>query len=171
LPAVDENINQDVMANYQKKGLEWLQNEVQKHDLQFYECSENKNPARLIRALVFKKSVGQSILDFRIGKEKNLPFDVSTFNLYLPREILYPRINNRVEQMIENGLIPEAERLVPYKHLQALQTVGYRELFDYFEGKIERDSAIELIKKNTRNYAKRQETWFRKSEPKVNISM
>src|SRR5690606_34892725 len=85
--------------------------------------------------------------------------------------ILYPRINNRVEQMIENGLIPEAERLVPYKHLQALQTVGYRELFDYFEGKIERDSAIELIKKNTRNYDKRQETWFRKSEPKVNISM
>ncbi|MGV3656944.1 MAG: tRNA (adenosine(37)-N6)-dimethylallyltransferase, partial [Chitinophagaceae bacterium] len=121
-----------------------------------------QNPHRLLRALEVVEATGQSILHFRKGKKKERPFNVVKIALQLPKEQLHHNINYRVDQMMVQGLLQEVESLLPYQHLPALQTVGYRELFEHLNGKISLTEAIEAIKKNTRQYAKRQMTWFKK---------
>ena len=162
IPDADAAIKEAIAAGFAAHGMEWLQQAVQKEDPLFFEQGESQNPHRLIRALEVKRSTGKSILELRTSIKQQRPFEIIKICLDLPREILYDRINRRVDIMMDEGLEEEARALLPNKSLNALQTVGYRELFEYFEGKISLQRAVELIKQNTRNYAKRQVTWFKK---------
>jgi|SRR5665213_17085 len=163
IPEVNELIRKQINEKYLLNGIDWLFNELKLHDPVFFEKGEMQNPQRMLRALEVKMSTGKSILDFQTGKKTEREFEIKVRLLELPREQLYQSINLRVDEMMNSGLLKEAERLYPYKHLNALQTVGYRELFDYLDGKIPLEKAIEEIKKNTRHYAKRQVTWFKKN--------
>ncbi|MEO8772352.1 MAG: tRNA (adenosine(37)-N6)-dimethylallyltransferase MiaA [Ferruginibacter sp.] len=164
IPAVDETIRKTIIKNYEEHGLTFLQAAIKKADPAFYEMGEIQNPHRMIRALEVQLSTGRSITTFQSKQKKQRDFNIIKIGLELPREILYQRINERVDKMIDAGLVAEAKDLIAYKKLNALQTVGYRELFDYFDNKINLEKAIELIKQNTRHYAKRQMTWFKKDE-------
>jgi tRNA dimethylallyltransferase len=163
IPEVNESIRKEINENYLTNGFQWLENELKKRDPIFFSKGEIKNPQRMLRALEVKLSTGKSILEFHSQKKTKRNFDIKVRLLELPREQLYQNINKRVDEMMESGLLKEAENLYPFKHLNALQTVGYKELFDYFDGKISLEKAVEEIKKNTRHYAKRQMTWFRKN--------
>ena len=162
VPLVDENIRDKITKAYKKKGIEWLQNEIKATDPLYFGSGEMQNPQRMMRALEVKLSTGNSILDFHSGKKVNRDFEIKKINLEIPRDELYERINSRVDYMISTGLLKEAEGLFVYRHLNALQTVGYKELFEFMEGKISLNKAIDDIKKNTRHFAKRQITWFKK---------
>jgi tRNA dimethylallyltransferase len=164
VPKVSPEIKEKVIADYEWEGLEWLQKEVEKVDPLYYAKGENKNPTRLMRALEVKLSTGKSILDFQTHNRKKRDFDIIKIGLDMPREILYDRINARVNVMMQDGLEEEVKSLEQYKKLNALQTVGYRELFSYLEDDISLEYAIQMIKQNTRNYAKRQLTWFKADE-------
>jgi tRNA dimethylallyltransferase len=164
MPEINAEISKEVNEDYQVQGLQWLQDAVRGEDPEFYAEGETKNPARLIRALVFKRSTGESIIHFRTGEKKQRPFRVVKVALELPRELLYERINYRVDQMMEEGLIEEVKALFPRRELKNLQTVGYSELFDHLEGKCTLEEAVDKIKQHTRNYAKRQLTWFKKDK-------
>lgn len=162
IPAVDENIRRKINEQYQEHGFEWLSNEIKLQDNDFFAKGEMQNPQRMLRALEVKLSTGKSILDFHSGKKAERNFEIKNILLELPREQLYQNVNQRVDKMMEDGLLAEAQALYSYKHLNALQTVGYKELFDYLDNKISLETAIEEIKKNTRHFAKRQITWFNK---------
>lgn len=162
IPDVPEELHAEVVKAYGENGLEWLQQQIKMLDPLFYEKGEIQNPQRMMRALEIVKATGQSILSFRTGEKKGRDFTTVKIALDLPREQLYQRINHRVDVMMEHGLPEEVRALLPYQHLNALQTVGYRELFDYFNGETTLHDAVEAIKLNTRRYAKRQLTWFRK---------
>ena len=162
IPTVDENIRQKINEQYQEYGFEWLSNEIKTQDNDFFKRGEMQNPQRMLRALEVKLSTGKSIMDFHSGKKAERDFEIKNLLLELPREQLYRNINQRVDKMMEDGLLEEAKALYPYKHLNALQTVGYKELFDYLDNKLSLGTAIEEIKKNTRHFAKRQITWFNK---------
>lgn len=164
IPSIDENVRNNIIHQYQKNGLTWLQNEVQTKDPMFWQTAEQQNPHRLIRALEVIESTGLSIAEFKKGNKQYRPFNIIKTGLELPREQLYNRINIRVDQMVAQGLTEEARQLIPYNDLNALQTVGYKELFEVFSGKTSLELAINDIKKNTRHYAKRQMTWFKKDE-------
>ena len=164
MPEADEEMSAEIIEQYKLGGMEWLREAVENEDPAFYESSESENPARLIRALIFKRSTGESILEYRTGEKKPRHFQIVKIGIELPREILYERINKRVDIMMEQGLLDEAKGLYPHKHLKNLQTVGYVELFDYLDGKYSLQEAIAKIKQHTRNYAKRQLTWFRKDQ-------
>ena len=164
IPPVDLVIREDIIKNYENNGLAWLQEEIKKLDPAFYSKGEIQNPQRLLRALEVVLSTGRSVMSFQKGQKKQRDFEIIKIGLELPREILYKRVNNRVEQMMAACLEAEVQNLIPYKNKNALQTVGYRELFDYFDNKISLSRAIELIKQNTRHYAKRQMTWFKKDK-------
>jgi len=165
IPAIDENIRKEINELYNSHGLSWLKHEIEMKDNLFFLNGEMQNPQRMLRALEVKLSTGKSILDFQTRKKVQRDFAIKNVVLELSREQLYTNINNRVDQMMEAGLLKEAEKLFQYRHLNALQTVGYKELFDYMEGKTSLPEAIEKIKKNTRHYAKRQVTWFKKVAP------
>jgi len=143
-------------------GMEWLQQAVAQEDPVFYATGEIQNPARLIRALSFVRTTGTSITQYRTQSRKQRPFRIVKVALELPREVLYNRINQRVDVMMQQGLENEARALLPHRQLKNLQTVGYAELFEYFDGNCTLQEAIEKIKQHSRNYAKRQLTWFRK---------
>ncbi|MBL7778582.1 MAG: tRNA (adenosine(37)-N6)-dimethylallyltransferase MiaA [Chitinophagales bacterium] len=145
-----------------EKNLDWLKQELARLDPEYYAEVDTKNPVRLKRALEIIYTSGKKYSEQRIGKKAERPFEVIKIGLSLPREILYERINQRVDDMIASGLIDEARQLYLHRKLPALDTVGYSELFDFFEDKISLEDAIALIKQNTRNYAKRQMTWFKK---------
>ncbi len=164
MPPVNREINDEVEALYNQHGIEWLQATIQAEDPSFHTSGEIHNPARLIRALVFIRSTGKSILLYRTNTKKERPFRTIIAGLELPREVLYDRINQRVELMIGGGLEAEARALYPLKELKNLQTVGYTEFFDFFDGRCTRGEAIDKIKQHTRNYAKRQMTWFKKNK-------
>ena len=164
MPGIDDEIAYQTEAEYKTKGLRWLQEVVQQADPGFYETAEIQNPARLLRALTFIRSTGRSINDFRSRLVKQRPFKVILAGLELPREMLYERINSRVDHMIAQGLLSEVQALMPYRQLKTLQTVGYTELFDYIEGSCSLEEAVIKIKQHTRNYAKRQLTWFKKDK-------
>ncbi|MEO5943292.1 MAG: tRNA (adenosine(37)-N6)-dimethylallyltransferase MiaA [Ferruginibacter sp.] len=164
IPFIDGKMKEGIIKKYKKSGMEWLQQEIEKQDPDFFATGEIKNPHRIIRALEVKAVTGKSITKYQSKQKKERPFNIILIGLQMPRTEIYERINNRVDAMVANGVIEEAKELLPYKNLNALQTVGYRELFDYFEDKIPLDEAISLIKQNTRHYAKRQETWFKKEE-------
>ena len=164
IPPVDESIRKRIIANYETNGLSWLQNEVRNKDPRFYKDGEIQNPQRLMRALEVIESTGRSILDFRKAEKVKRDFKIIKIGLELPKEELHNNINARVDKMMEQGLIDEVRSLISYRHLNALQTVGYSEIFQYIDGKTSLDKAIEEIKTNTRQYAKRQLTWFRKDK-------
>jgi len=162
IPAIEPSIRENIIAQYEKLGLRWLQKEVSVKDPQYWEKGEQKNPQRLMRALEVMLGTGASILSFQNKKPIERPFKMVKIGLELDRDELYQRINDRVLNMIELGLEKEVKGLEDYAHLNALQTVGYSEWKDYFEQKISREKVIENIQQNTRHYAKRQMTWFKR---------
>ena len=162
LPAVPETIRAEVQRNYETKGLEWLQSEVQRLDPNYWDEVDRQNPARLAHCVELCLTTGKPYSSLRTKSRKQRPFHILKIGLERPREELYDRINRRVLQMIEDGLVEEAKKVYPKRALNSLQTVGYRELFAYFDGEYDLNRAIELIQQNTRHYAKRQMTWFRR---------
>lgn len=163
-PKVDGKIRDELNARLASEGLESLQNQLKELDELSYHDIAIDNPQRLIRALEICIGTNQPYSSFKTNSKKERDFETIKIGLTADREILYDRINRRVDVMIQNGLLEEAKALLPHKNLNALQTVGYRELFAYFEGNTDKDFAVSEIKKNTRRFAKRQLTWFRKDE-------
>lgn len=163
IPPVSPGIRERITEQYEQHGLSWLQQQVAAQDPAYYSTGEIHNPQRLIRALEVKQATGQSIRQYQQGKKGVRPFRIVKIGLELPREDLYRNINQRVDIMMQQGLLEEVRSLLPFRHLNALQTVGYNELFNYLDGNATLSEAIEAIKRNTRHYAKRQMTWFRKS--------
>lgn len=150
-----------VKIQYAEKGISWLQEQVKQHDPDYFEEVDINNPQRLMRALEVCIGSGKPYSSFLSKNKKPRSFEsIKLLINNAPREQLYEKINLRVDKMIADGLENEVKSLIPYKHLNALNTVGYKELFTYFEGEITRNQAIDLIKQKTRNYAKRQLTWF-----------
>ena len=164
IPAIDETIRKKIIEDYEVNGLAWLQNEVKKKDPGFYKVGEIQNQQRLMRALEVIESTGQSILDFRKSKKAKRDFKIIKIGLELPKDELHANINLRVDKMIKECLVEEVNSLKGYFDVNALQTVGYSEIFEHLDGKISLPTAIEEIKKNTRQYAKRQMTWFQKDK-------
>lgn len=164
IPAIDEFIRKKIIEDYEMNGLSWLQDEVMKKDPEFYKNGEIQNPQRMMRALEVIESTGKSILGFRKNEKTERDFRIIKIGLQLPKEELHANINSRVDKMIEEGLVEEVSSLKGYSHVNALQTVGYSEIFGHLDGKISLHNAIEEIKKNTRHYAKRQMTWFKKDK-------
>lgn len=162
LPKADEKIRKSLKEKSGNEGIEFLQKQLQQLDPEYYQKVDKQNPQRLMRAIEVCLTSGKTYSSFLGKKKPNRNFDAVMIGLQDDKEKLYERINSRVDQMIENGLADEVKKLLPYKNYNALQTVGYKELIQYFEEKISLEEAIELIKKNTRNYAKRQMTWFNK---------
>lgn len=162
IPPIDNKIRQEILQTFEKKGVDWLHTQLQAADPLFAAKGEMLNPQRMMRALEVVRSTGQSILQYRSTQKKSRPFGILQIGLELPREQLYHRINQRVDDMMLSGLAQEVQQLLPYRQTNALQTVGYKELFEYFDGKISLDEAVNLIQQNTRRYAKRQMTWFKR---------
>ena len=163
LPPIDERVRAEVRG--QKRTVIQLQQWLKAIDPDYLQLTqETENPSRLMRAIEVKLSSGRSIVEFRTGEKQQRPFAISKFGIEWPREVLYARINQRVDEMFEAGLVEEATGLYAHKHLPALQTVGYQEIFDYIDGKYSLEAAREKIKQHTRNYAKRQMTWFRRDD-------
>ena len=163
-PEVPEEIRTALGERLKVNGLEDLQNELQKLDPDHYQKMDIQNPSRVLRALGVSIAAGQPYSSFLGQQKAKRPFSVLPLSVDIPRTILYDRINDRVDQMINAGLLQEAESLYPYRNLNALQTVGYQEIFDFFDQKIDLDEAIAQIKQHTRHYAKRQMTWIRRKE-------
>lgn len=161
-PDVDPEIRIKLKTDFQEKGIEFLQKQLQKLDFETFEKIELENPQRVIRALEVCIGTNKPYSSYLKTKKNKRNFKVIKIGLTAPREIVYKRINERVDVMIKNNLLEEAEILWAHKELNALQTVGYREFFSYFDGDYTLDFAISEIKKNTRRFAKRQGTWFRK---------
>ena len=164
IPNVPNEMRKEIISKYERNGLGWLQKQVQEKDPRFYMSGEIQNPHRLMRALEVAEATGRSIFEFRGGQKETRDFNIVKIGLELPKEELYRNINTRVDKMIDSGLVGEARQLAPYKNLNALQTVGYREIFEYLDGTLSLEDAAMLIKKNTRQYAKRQMTWFKKDK-------
>jgi tRNA dimethylallyltransferase len=162
IPPVKESIRKEINEAYKKHGLQWIYEKIKEQDPAFFSSGEIENPQRMLRALEVKLTTGKSIINFQSGKKVERDFNIKNINLEIPRDELYKRINQRIDVMMQKGLLKESEYLYPFRHLNALQTVGYRELFEYMDGKISLDDAVELIKKNTRHFAKRQITWFKR---------
>lgn len=162
LPDANPTIRAELNLEFQEKGISVLQDELKKLDPIYFAQVDQHNPARLMRAIEICRLSEKKYSELRIGKADSNAFEVLKIGLDLPREELYARINNRVEVMFENGLEEEARSVFPYRKMNALQTVGYKELFDYFDGQLTKEKAIELIKQHSRNYAKRQLTWWRR---------
>lgn len=166
IPAIAASIREDIIIQYEKLGLRWLQKEVSVKDPHYWAKGEQQNPQRLMRALEVKLGTGASILSFQVKNKISRSFKIVKLGLELPREELYQRINQRVLHMVEDGLEQEVNTLLPLFHLNALQTVGYSEWLPYLQGQISKEKVIEKIQQNTRHYAKRQMTWFKK-DPEV----
>jgi tRNA dimethylallyltransferase len=164
IPPVLPGIREKIMAALEHSGLAWLQQQVKEQDPLYYATGEIQNPQRLMRALEVVQSTGKSIRHFQQGKKIERNFRIIKTTLELPKEELHRNINHRVDDMMAQGLLQEVTTLMPWRGLNALQTVGYTELFDYLHGKSTLEQAVESIKKNTRQYAKRQMTWFRRDK-------
>lgn len=163
-PEIDKKYREQLNLEFSESGIEQLQNELKTADPEYYNTADIQNPVRLIRALEIFRATGQKFSSFRIGQKTDRDFKLIKIGLELPREELYERINKRVDLMMEAGLLEEAKQLYPNRNLNSLQTVGYRELFDYFDRKTDLETAVSEIKKNSRRYAKRQLTWYRKDD-------
>jgi tRNA dimethylallyltransferase len=166
IPEVSKDVRDSIIREYESHGIAWLQDQMKKLDPEHYNGLDKQNPHRLIRALEVKMGTGQSISDFRRNKKVEHSFNVIKIGLELPREELYDRIDRRMDSMIEQGLFDEAKSVYPFKDHNALQTVGYQEIFDYVDGLYDKEEAIRLLKRNSRRYAKRQLTWF-KRDPQI----
>lgn len=164
LPDISKEIREKINTQYRKNGLEWLQNKVKKLDPEYFEYVDIKNPQRLMRCLEVYTASTKKISSLHKKKYKKRNFNIIKIGLKIDRESLYKKINIRVDKMIKDGLIDEANNLINYRHYNALNTVGYKELFDFFDGNSNLESAIEKIKQNTRRLAKRQITWFKRDK-------
>ncbi len=164
IPVIDEGIRKNIIKNFHEQGFIWLSEAIRNADPLFFSSGEMANPHRMMRALEVIQSTGRSILSFRNQQKKLKPFRILEFGIRVPRNELYQRIDARVEIMMQAGLLEEVNSLLPYQHLNALQTVGYSELFDYIKGKSTLEDSISRMKQNTRHYAKRQMTWLNKRQ-------
>ncbi len=164
MPAIPGSVRENIINGYNQHGLEWLQQQVKLNDPLFFNEGEIQNPQRLMRALEIKLVTGKSIKELQRKKPVERNFEIIKYAIDLPKEKLHNNINVRVDKMMEDGLLEEVKSLIPFRRLNALQTVGYSELFDYLDEKTSLQEAVERIKINTRQYAKRQLTWFRKDE-------
>ncbi len=164
MPEIPAAVRQAIMARYEAEGLSWLQEEIQRRDPAFYAIAEVQNPARLLRALEVLETTGKSISTFRTSIKRQRDFRIIKTAITLPKELLHENINKRVDLMAAAGLVEEVKSVLPYRNHNALRTVGYTEIFDYLDGKLSLEQALEDIKVHTRQYAKRQLTWFRKDK-------
>ena len=164
LPDADPVLREELLKRLETEGLEPLVEQLRELDEVYYNEVDKCNPQRVLRAVEVCLTTGQPYSSLRKGGAKQRDFEIVKVGIDYPREELYDRINRRVDIMIEEGLEAEARAMLPQRHLNALQTVGFSELFDYFDGIISREEAIELIKRNSRRYAKRQMTWFRRDK-------
>jgi tRNA dimethylallyltransferase len=164
IPDVDPAIREKYILKYKEEGIAGLRMTLKLLDPEHYEVVDLKNHKRIIRALEICEATGRPYSSFLTKQKKARDFQIIKIGLERPREELYDRINRRVDKMVEDGLENEARTLFDLRHLNALNSVGYREFFDYFDGKITREKAIELIKRNSRRYAKRQMTWWGKDK-------
>ncbi|MGQ7870053.1 tRNA (adenosine(37)-N6)-dimethylallyltransferase MiaA [Sunxiuqinia sp. sy24] len=163
-PDVDLEIRKKLTDDFEEKGIEHLRLKLKQLDAAYYQQVDLKNPKRLIRALEVCLMTGKPYSSFRKEITKKRPFNILKIGLNMEREKLYNQINQRVDQMMEAGLEEEARSIYPFKHLNSLNTVGYKELFAYFNGEVSMEKAVELIKRNTRRYARKQLTWLRKDQ-------
>ena len=164
LPEADSSLREALAKRLHDEGLESLCDELRKRDPAYYEEVDHNNPARVLRALEVCITTGLPYSSMRTGEKHQRPFNIIKLGIDMERERLYERINRRVDVMMQMGLVQEARAVYHLRAHNSLQTGGYREMFDYFDGTISRDEAIELIKRNSRRYAKRQMTWFRRDE-------
>ncbi|MCC8408872.1 tRNA (adenosine(37)-N6)-dimethylallyltransferase MiaA [Mucilaginibacter sp. UR6-1] len=162
LPVAAEGLREKLNAELEQHGITYLQEKLKNADPDYYNQVDLNNPQRIIRALEVFDTTGKPFSSYRTTNINKRTFNIIKLALTMPREQLYSRINHRVDVMVEQGLVEEVRSLLPYRHLNALNTVGYSELFDYFDGKTDIATAISLIKQNTRRFAKRQLTWFRR---------
>ena len=160
IPSVDPEIREELKNRFQTEGLELLRNELRLLDPEYYNIVDLKNPKRIVHALEICYTTGKTYSSYRIRKKKKRPFQIIKIGLRRERVDLFNRINKRVDMMMKDGLLEEAKKLYPYRQLNALNTVGYKELFNYIDGTWNLEHAVEKIKKNTRDYAKKQMTWF-----------
>ena len=167
IPTVDEDTRALMKHRLATEGIDSLAEELKKLDPEHYNIVDKKNPRRVVHALEICHMTGKTYTSFRINSKKQRPFKTVKIGLNRDREELYNRINQRVDHMMENGFLEEARRVYPQRHLNALNTVGYKELFNYFDGTWSLEEAVERIKGNTRRYMRKQLTWF-KHEPEIN---
>jgi tRNA dimethylallyltransferase len=164
LPAIDTQLRNDLIQKYNEEGIESLRIQLKMLDPVSYQKMDLKNPKRILKALEVSIQTGKPYSSFLTLPNKQRPFHILKIGLQRDREELYKRINKRVDEMMQDGLVEEARRFFKERHLNALNTVGYKELFEHFEGKISLPEAIELIKRNSRHYAKRQMSWFNRDK-------
>lgn len=164
LPNIDASIRNNAKNILERQGIEGLQEKLHQLDPVYYQKVDLNNPVRLLRAIEVSLQTGIPYSQFRKNSPQKRTFDIIKIGISIPREILIGRINNRVEQMLNDGWIEEAKSVYPFKDNNSLNTVGYKELFSFFENKLTFEQAVEKIKTNTRRYAKRQMTWFRKDK-------
>ena len=162
LPDPDPELRENLHRMLRENRVEEFHQMLKEKDPEYYEVVDRNNPVRMVRALEVCIQTGQPYSTLRKQQAKERPFQIIKYAIALPREVLNERINRRVERMMEEGLEAEARQLCPLRHLNALQTVGYRELFDHFDGKCTLEESVEAIKAHTRQYAKRQMTWFKR---------
>ena len=160
LPTIDPSLRKELADKYKNEGIESIRNQLKILDPVYYKQVDLKNPNRILKGIEVTLMTGKPYSSFLTNSSKKRFFSIIKTGITAPREIIYNRINQRVDEMIKKGLVEEAQSLYHFKHANALNTVGYKELFTYFDGKSTLDEAIEEIKKNTRHYAKRQLTWF-----------
>lgn len=162
IPDISDEVRSSVKKQWQEQGLEPLLQELKRLDPAYFAVVDKKNPVRIIHAIEVCRQTGIPYSSLRTGKVKERPFNIIKIGLNMERQQLFERINRRVDQMIDAGLEQEARHVYPLRHLNSLNTVGYKEMFAYFDGTMDRNTAIERIKKNTRVYAKKQLTWFQR---------
>ena len=163
IPTVDKETRELMLQRYEEEGLETLCAELKILDPEYYQIVDLKNPKRVIHALEICYMTGKTYTSFRTQKHKERPFRIIQIGLTREREELYDRINRRVDEMMQEGLLEEAKSVYPFKHLNSLNTVGYKEIFNYLDGEWSLDFAIEKIKQNSRIYSRKQMTWFKRN--------
>ena len=164
IPTISDEIRQQVYAEYEQYGLDYMLNRLQTLDPEHYAVVDKKNHKRVVHAVEICLQAGCSYTSLRTNKAKERPFRIVKIGLNMPREHLFDRINRRVWAMVEAGLLEEARRVYPMRHLNSLNTVGFKEMFAYFDGTMDYDTAVARIQKNTRVYAKKQLTWYAKDK-------
>lgn len=171
LPTVPEDIRNTLKWEHQAAGDEWLLSELRSLDPEYYESVDRNNIKRVFHAVEIIRASGQSYTSLRTGKKTKRDFNILKFYIDMPRESLFDRINRRVDRMIESGLEEEARQVYPLRNLNSLNTVGLKEMFGYFDGMMDRTTAIERIKKNTRVYAKKQITWWKRDAEIIPLNL
>jgi tRNA dimethylallyltransferase len=164
IPTVDPEIRDEVIRWYEENGIEALRQRLQEVDPEYYQIVDQNNPKRMLHAVEVCQMTGKTFTSFRTRTVKERPFRIIKIGVNQDRKLLYIRINERVLRMMEAGLLEEARSVYPYRSLNSLNTVGYKELFTYFDGDCTLEEAVDLIQRNTRKYARKQLTWFRRDQ-------